>query len=102
MLLLKDLEPFEGLSFADCLYISWIQTLCVQFMRVRSIRFSCRREYGVVEILWQIFSTSFVAGYSFLWCFQTQEFQVLFLMMQDFGCWPPFLSVYHCLNMGLA
>jgi hypothetical protein len=69
---------------------------------VRSIRFSCRRDNGVVEILWQFFSTSFVAGYSFLWCFQTQEFQVLFFTMQDFGCWPPFLSVYHCLNMGLA
>jgi hypothetical protein len=33
LLLLKDLEPFEGLSSADCLCISWIQTLCVQFMR---------------------------------------------------------------------
>jgi hypothetical protein len=24
-------------------------------------------------------------GYSFLWCFQTQEFQIFFLMMQHFG-----------------
>jgi hypothetical protein len=40
--------------------------------------------FEAIRVLFKVFSMSSANDRSFLWCFQTQEFQIFFLTMQHF------------------
>jgi hypothetical protein len=69
----------------NCLCISRIKPPSMrQIFEVLSIYVSFWRDY-VIQIQRKVLSVFSVDGYSFLGYFQTQELQILFLMMQHFG-----------------